>query len=61
VAFSVRLSTGSGAEGSGVAIGRTLSAVIAFLGGCITFRMSDFFAASIMAALTVWELTIITH
>jgi hypothetical protein len=57
----VRLSTGSGAEGSGVAIGFSFSAVIAFLGVFITFSMGGFVTASIMAADSVWELSIITQ
>jgi hypothetical protein len=54
----VRLSAGSGAEGSGVAIGFSFIALIAFLGAGITFSMSDFFSASIMAADFIRELSI---
>jgi hypothetical protein len=57
----VRLSAGGGAEGSGVAVGFSFFAAIAFLGIFITFSMSDFFGAGIMAALSIRELSIISH
>jgi hypothetical protein len=55
------LTTGSSAESSGVAIGTTLITFITSLCAFITFGMSYFLTASIMAALIVWELTIVTQ